>query len=57
MDNLFAFQTVQNKSYKCEAFEGLKPREGAQGVELKLEHFKMEAFRSSFDTRFSSGEI
>jgi len=54
IEELFAFQTKRNSSYKCEALEGLKQKKGGDGVELKFEHLRMEAFRTATDSKFST---
>ncbi len=55
IEGLNTYQTPSNKSFKCESEEVLKSKNGA-GVQLKVAHVKVEAFRVTKDIAFGQGK-
>ncbi len=54
LEGLDTYQTSANKSFKCESEEILKNKDG-KGVQLKIAHVQIEAFRTTSDTKFGPG--
>lgn len=51
LEGLNTYQTSANKSFKCESEEILKNKDG-KGVQLKIAHVQIEAFRTTSDIKF-----
>jgi len=55
LEEVFAYQTMQNHSYRCMSKESLKSKDGM--VHLTLVHLQMQAFHDLKDSKLGTGKF